>query len=240
MTDATKSATPRREPPPDDGRMKLAVFDLDGTITRRDSFVAFLWSWFKSHPGRWPHTPRLVAMAGVHKFGWRDNSWLKQRYLHVILGGVDRERIAAHTATFLDGWLDRNVRPGAREELRRQREQGSRLVLLTASIDVYAEEIGRRLGFDAVIATKVAWSSEGTLTGELASANCERAEKVTRLEQYLAEEVDRPREGIFATAYGDDVKDVPILDWADVGVAVGRRPKLHALAASKGYAIEQW
>lgn len=230
------SAPQHGELAPDDGRTRLAVFDLDGTITRRDTYVAYLWGWLRAHPLCWLGTPRLATAVVVHKLGWRDNTWLKQQFLHIILGGVDDKRIRAHTISFLDEWLDRNVRSAALEEIEQQRRLGSKLVLLTASLDIYADEIGQRLGFDTVIATKAAWTPRGQLSGQLASANCQRDEKVVRVEDYIK----RPRDEYFVIAFGDDVKDVPILDWADVGVAVTPGLKLRDVAPEKGFSVEAW
>jgi phosphoserine phosphatase len=34
------------------GSTRLAVFDLDGTLTRRDTFVPYLQGWLARHPAR--------------------------------------------------------------------------------------------------------------------------------------------------------------------------------------------
>jgi hypothetical protein len=90
----------------------LALFDLDGTITRRDTYLAYLLGFLARHPERWPRaTPLPLAVLG-YLLGVRDNTWLKTTFLRAILGGAPRSLLASWTEIFLNQMLDSGLRPG--------------------------------------------------------------------------------------------------------------------------------
>ena len=60
--------------------------------------------------------------------------------------------------------------------MRRHRDAGHYLVLMSASVDFYVPEFGRQLGFDQVISTGVAWNGD-RLDGTLTTANRRGDEK---------------------------------------------------------------
>jgi phosphatidylglycerophosphatase C len=93
--------------------------------------------------------------------------------------------------------------------------QGHRRVIVSASFECYLEPIAATLGFDAALATRLA-VADGRLTGRLDGANVRRAEKVRRLDEWLA--------GRAATiwAYGDSAGDQELLASADQAIRVGR------------------
>ncbi len=97
-------------------------------------------------------------------------------------------------------------------------------MLVSASPELYVTPIGRRLGFDAVLATRLEVDADGRLTGRLLGANCRGPEKVVRLREWR-------REGLaMAYAYGDSAGDREMLDLAVTAVRVGRRPSTTGFA----------
>ena len=137
--------------------MRLVVFDLDGTITWRDSFVPYVAGFLLKHPS---YLPRLLRVPGPllrYPFDGHDRGRLKERLMIGLLRDVERRQLAAWTSTFVDRLLATGCRPQALEQVQLHRTQGDRLVLLSASPDLYVPEIGRRLGFDESISTGVRW-----------------------------------------------------------------------------------
>src|SRR5437016_5665528 len=72
-------------------------------------------------------------------------------------------------------------RPDIRARVDWHRAEGHELVLVSASPELYVAPIGRRLGFDEVLATRLEVDAAGLLTGRLVGANCRGPEKVARL-----------------------------------------------------------
>jgi phosphatidylglycerophosphatase C len=77
--------------------------------------------------------------------------------------------------------------------------------------------IGRRLGFDTVLATRLEVDADGRLTGRLVGANCRGPEKVARLREWRSGEL------VVDFAYGDSAGDREMLALAGVPMNVGRR-----------------
>ncbi len=88
---------------------------------------------------------------------------------------------------------------------------------MSASPEFYVTPIGRRLGFDAVLATRLEVDPDGRLTGRILGANCRGPEKVVRLREWRGDTLT------VAFAYGDSAGDREMLALAANGVKVRRR-----------------
>ena len=207
--------------------MRVAAFDLDGTITRRDTLLSFL----RTSCGTWPTTSAVFAeslviaraMAGR---GSRDDA--KERLLRRLLAGREVRVLEDLAETFADVVVERGVRSSVVERLRSHVADGDTTVIVTASPELYVASLGRRLGVDAVLGTRLEVDGEGRLTGRLLGANCRGPEKVARLKAWLDErgtEVGAGRASV--VAYGDSAGDDELLAFADVGVRLvrGRLPQ---------------
>jgi HAD superfamily hydrolase (TIGR01490 family) len=216
--------------------VSIALFDLDGTITRRDTYLAYLLGFLARHPERWPRAAPLPLAVLCHIAGWRGNTWLKTTFLRTVLGGVPRSRLESWTDSFLDRVLSRGLRAGALETIERHRAAGHGLVLVTASLDFYAEPLGRRLGFDTILCTRAQYDDAGRVTGELDGGNCYGSDKLKRVEAYLCTcAAELP-----VTLYTDHHADLPLLRYVQSPVAVNPTRRLRQVATSLGMRIEDW
>jgi phosphatidylglycerophosphatase C len=109
----------------------------------------------------------------------------------------------------------RRLRPEVVARLRGHLESGHRVILLSASPDLYVPAIGRSLGIDEVICTRVE-KEDGVCRGQLDGANCKGDEKVAAVIRYLGQ-ADSPA---MSYAYGDSRHDLPILRWVRHGFLV--------------------
>ena len=93
---------------------------------------------------------------------------------------------------------------------------------MSASLDLYVNRIGEKLGVHATLCTEVELDDSGCITGDLKTENCYGQEKILRLESWLqqhgGESVD--------IAYSDHHSDIPLLNFANIGVAVSPSKKL--------------
>jgi HAD superfamily hydrolase (TIGR01490 family) len=214
----------------------VALFDLDGTITRRDTYLAYLLGFLARHPARLLRAAPLPLAVVRYLIGERDNSWLKTTFLRAVLGGTPRRLLASWTEVFLDRVLRSGLRPGALKAIERHRTAGHRLILVTASLDFYAKPLGRRLGFDGVLCTRAAYDAEGRVTGALAGENCHGEGKLRRVQRYLAEEAT----GLPVICYSDHHADLPLLGFATEPVAVNPSRRLKRVAIRRKITIEDW
>jgi len=218
------------------GRRIAAIFDLDGTITRSDTYLAYLMGFALRHPGRWPRMLALPLDVLRFKLGIKNNTWLKQRFLTAVLGGVSRQALQVWTAIFNEKLMRRGLRPRALRQIREYKEQGLRLILISASPDLYVDGLSRRLGFSESVCTHVEWDANDCLTGRLDGKNCYGSEKCARLGYCF----DEDRRHWHIIAYSDHHSDLPLLTWADRGVAVSPTRSLAHEAGRKGLTVIRW
>ncbi|HEV3238435.1 MAG TPA: HAD family hydrolase [Gemmataceae bacterium] len=192
----------------------LAIFDLDGTLVTRDSFLPFLISYAIKRRRFWPVIV-MPVWIGLYVLRLISARTVKERLLTLIFNSEKKENIAQHAETFCRNWVDGHLRPDLMEKLREHQKAGHRIILLSASPDIYVPRIGKHLGIDETVCTRVAWN-EGCCTGKIVGPNCKGEEKVTLLGEYL--QVKRLPDTSYA--YGDSKSDLPILRWATYGYLV--------------------
>ena len=180
----------------------LAVFDLDGTITRSDTLAPYLWGYLWRRPWRVLRGFGGLPVALRYPFT-HDRGAVKGAAVQAILGGATREELDRWTEKFLGELLPHGLFDEALAAIDRHRKNGDRLLLMSASTDIYVPRIGQRLGFDEVICTKVRWRPDGRLDGRLASQNCRGEEKQRCLAAVVAR--DKP-DRIYA--YGNSSSDL--------------------------------
>lgn len=201
-----------------DGQRGLAVFDLDGTITRHDTLLPWLVALLLRHPWRLPRLVMALPAIGGYLLGRGDRGGLKGAMIHAVLGGLPRERVAALTAGYVPRVLAHGLFAEAAQRIDWHRARGDRLLLMSASPDLYVPRIAAALGFDDCICTTVRWHADGRLDGRLASANRRGAEKTRCLRGYLA---THPAAQVFA--YGNSSADLDHMRLATEGWYVNGR-----------------
>ena len=212
----------------------IAVFDLDGTITRRDTLFPYVAHYLAQRPWRLARLLRVLPAACVYVFGGRDRGRLKSALLRHTLAGEPRTSIEAGNAHYLPRVIARELFAQAVASIERHQGNGDTLVLMSASVDLYVPALARQLGFTHTICTDVAWRGE-VLDGALASANCRGEEKARRLTGL------RERYGDLAiVAYGNSASDLPHLRLATRGVLVNGSRAARAAAAALGIESVDW
>lgn len=214
--------------------MPIAIFDLDGTITHRDTlFPLVLRRLAKPRP--W----RLLRLAGVLPATLRfafdhDRAALKQSLLRATLRGTPRAELQAASQAFVTDTIAHRCFAEALATIRRHRDAGHYMVLMSASVDFYVPEFGRQLGFDEVISTGVAWNGE-LLDGTLTTPNRRGEEKAIRLRALVAERRDGE-----TFAYGNSASDLPHLRIARHGLLVNGSLAARRAAATMGVPTADW
>ncbi len=213
---------------------RLVVFDLDGTITRRDTLLPYVAGLLAKRPWRLPRLLRVAPALLAYGLGRIDRGELKARLLRATLRGRTRTELDAWTAQFVPRLLDRGMRADALRALEDHRRAGDILVLLTASPDLYAPSIAAALRFDEVICTGLVWNGD-RLDGALATANRRGAEKA----RCLKELASRHR-GLRTVAYGNDAADLEHLRETDEPLLVCGSRAARRLARRAGIPSAWW
>jgi phosphatidylglycerophosphatase C len=179
----------------------IVAFDFDGTLTVRDSFMAFL-IWEAGPLRATLGLARLVPEALAY-LAHRDRGRIKAAALRVFLGGKPLEWTRARAQAFAN--QARLLRPDALACWEDWRARGARMTIVSASPEFVVAPFAERLGADLLIATEVEIDTQGRLSGALLGRNCRGPEKVARLREAFGPEVR------LEAAYGDTAGDREML-----------------------------
>jgi phosphatidylglycerophosphatase C len=197
----------------------IAAFDFDATLTKRDSVVPFLRAVAGTRRliGGLLVRPHQVVPAAAR--GSRDS--LRAIASEAALGGVTRVDFERHASELAARIIDGGLRDDTAGRLGWHRQQGHRVVIVSASYEQYVRLVGDHLGVDEVLATRVEFDRADRCTGRLVGRNCRAEEKVRRLSEWLRS-IDLVRDDATIWAYGDSNGDRAMLEFADYPVWVNR------------------
>lgn len=190
---------------PVDNRI-LALFDFDGTITRRDSLFDFI-RFYRGTARFYGGMLRLSPMLVRFKLGFLPNWRAKERVLTYFFAGeaerIFRQRGDAYAHQRLPGI----IKEAARQRINQLREEGADIYVVSASAEVWLQAWCDTLGL-RLIATRLE-VQHGRLTGKIRGHNCYGPEKVRRIREVV--NLDR-YDQIYG--YGDSAGDREMLQLA--------------------------
>jgi HAD superfamily hydrolase (TIGR01490 family) len=219
----------------------LAVYDLDRTITRRATYTPFLIHCaLRRQRWRLAFVPAVIVAMLAYAAGLFDRGRLKEICQRLLIGQrVHARELKPLVESFADATVAGNVRPGARKAIARDKVEGRRLVLATASYRLYADAIAQRLGFDDVIGTGSVIGLDERVHARIAGDNAYGAAKMRMIAEWVDKSGLKGAHG-HVRFYSDHVSDRPAFEWADEPVAVNPHGKLRRLAEDRGWAVEDW
>jgi len=213
--------------------LALAVFDLDGTVTRHDTFLPYLRGWQRRHPASRRRARELAALWR-YLTGGGDRGRLKSDLIRSCMAGRTRAEVGAWTRDFVSGLGEADFCPGALYAILRHQAAGDRLVLLSASVDLYVPAIAARLGFQQAVCTGVAWRGD-RLEGSLTTANRRGAEKRRCIEALRAR-----HPGVAISAYGNSGSDIAHLAAVEHPLLVNGGAGARRAARRTGIPVAEW
>lgn len=217
--------------------MRLALFDLDGTLLPTDSDHAF--------------NEYVVGL------GWADAADYRRRndafYADYLAGQLDiadyidfatapwrhrsEEEIAAASAGFIRDVMQPAIRERAQALVQRHRDAGDLLAIVTATNEFVTRPIADLFGIDALIATELSRDATGRITGGIAGVPAFREGKVTRVTDWLAQRGLKQSGLDSSTFYSDSLNDLPLLEWVSHPVATNPGPELQRLAEARRWPV---
>ncbi|HXC57710.1 MAG TPA: HAD-IB family phosphatase [Steroidobacteraceae bacterium] len=224
MTNTGSRAKPRR----------LAVFDLDGTLSRADTFGPFVLGLLRRHPARVLRVPLLLLPVIGYVLRLMDRGGLKGAILHVLFAGLSRAEVGQFARQYAQTVVPDRLFPAALAALRKHLADQDHVVLLSASPDLYVPDIGAALGVDETICTQVRWNGE-QLDGRLAGLNRRDQEKLRVLEG-----LKQQHPGLSAIAYGNSRADLPHMFRCEQAVYVNAAPALGRELGERGVQCVNW
>ena len=212
-------------------RPRLTVFDLDGTLTRRDTSLAYLRAvggsgtllrlvpvGIRGALERMARGARSLRAARGDPASWGDwEARVHEAAARTVLAGRRKEDLQAVGRRFAREGIEPLLRPEMVARLEAHRTHGDVVVLVTASLELSVEAWAEERGFHHALGTRLEVDAAGRVTGRFQGAYCWGREKVRRLEEEVGSIV-----GWHVTAYGDSAGDGPLLERADRPVWVDK------------------
>jgi HAD superfamily hydrolase (TIGR01490 family) len=217
----------------------FAIYDMDRTVTQRATYTPFLIHCaVRRAPWRLLLLPLVVGSMLLYVLKLIDRGRLKEINHHLLLGHKRHpHELKPLVDSFADKVVARNVRPGAREAIARDKHEGRRVVMATASYRFYSREIADRLGFDDCIGTHSILGLDERVHAKIDGENCYGPAKLKMIQAWLAESgLERGH----VRFYSDHASDKPAFEWADEAVAVNPHDRLKRLADQRGWRQEDW
>jgi HAD superfamily hydrolase (TIGR01490 family) len=213
-----------------------ALFDMDRTLIRKDT--ATLYTKYQ----------RDIGAASLHDV-LRVAYWI----FRYKLGVIDAEAVAlealrafkgkeeAWLASTCEKWFSGYVLPHVcekgRQAVKRHRDRGDFIAIVTSATAYAAKPLARELGIDHVVCTELVVDDKGCFTGQIRSPLCYGAGKI-ELARRIAETHDFALEE--ASFYSDSITDLPLLEQVRSPVVVNPDARLRMLARRRGWPVETW
>jgi len=219
----------------------LAVYDMDRTVTRHPTYTPFLLHCaLHRAPWRLIFLPLVIGSMLAYVAKLIDRAKLKEINHRLLLGASIQPRdLKPLVDSFADKQVESNIRPGARAAIARDKAEGRRLVLATASYRLYADAIAERLGFDDVIGTGSLIGLDSQVHAKILGENCYGPAKLRMIADWVEKSGLKGAHG-HVRFYSDHVSDRPAFEWSDEPVAVNPHGKLRRLATERGWSVEDW
>jgi HAD superfamily hydrolase (TIGR01490 family) len=214
---------------------------MDRTVTRHATYTPFLLHCaVRRAPWRLLLLPFVLVSMLAYGARLIDRARLKEINHRLLLGpSLNPRDLRPLVDSFATAQVAHNVRPGALKAIARDKSEGRRLVLATASYRLYADAIAARLGFDDVIGTGSIIGLDDRVHAKIAGQNCYGPAKLRMIAEWVEASGLRGVHG-HVRFYSDHVSDRPAFEWADEPVAVNPHGQLRRLAEQRGWAIEDW
>ena len=187
--------------------MDIALFDFDHTLTRSDSFTAFLKFATPTSRLRVGQVV-LLPLVLAYKRGWLSASRLRQIAVKLAFKGREQETLLSLGQAFCKERIPAMLMPHAMEKLRWHQQRGDAVFVVSASLDLYLQPWCEALGV-TLLCSQLEWQ-QGRSNGRYRGADCCAQEKANRVKA----ETDLSQfNNVFA--YGDSQEDLAMLQLAN-------------------------
>ncbi|AJA47822.1 HAD family hydrolase [Clostridium pasteurianum DSM 525 = ATCC 6013] len=203
---------------------KLAIFDIDYTLTKRETLFEFYMFLLKKKPHLIIHMPKGTIVSVLYALGIVEAAKAKSDFM-TFIKGIHEDEIRELAKEFYRKRFSKIFYTDAINTLKRLKAQGYKIYLISASAEFYLNELYNIKEVDKVIGTRFKFVN-GYYTGEIIGENNKGEEKVRRLMEVLKEEnieVDFKE----SYMYSDSLADLPLLKLVGHPYLINSRKKIN-------------
>jgi HAD superfamily hydrolase (TIGR01490 family) len=150
---------------------------------------------------------------------------------------MDGDAQRALQQAFMTSVIEPAMKPQAMELVEQHRAQGDLIAIVTATNEFVTQPIAAAFNVEHLIAVRLARDALGRVTGKIEGVPSFRDGKITRVEQWLADQGRQLVQFERVSFYSDSPNDLPLLERATHPVATNPSAELEAVAQERGWRI---
>jgi len=190
-------------------KQKLAIFDVDYTLTKRETLVEFYLFMMKKNPRFIKYLPKSILSSIFYVFKIHDATKTKNIFIRFI-DGIEEHEMKKIVKEFYEKRLSKILYKDAIDTIKKMKMQGYKIYLISASAEFYLSEFYNIKEVDKVIGTRFI-KENGLHRNKMSGENCKGEEKVKRLKEVLKKEnIEVDFENSYM--YSDSLSDLPLFD----------------------------
>jgi putative phosphoserine phosphatase/1-acylglycerol-3-phosphate O-acyltransferase len=210
----------------------VAYFDLDKTLILGYSALALVLERVR-HGSAGASRMASQMLGNIDQRGGGKQYTGLYRRLVKGLAGTEEALLHALGEKAFTRSLQASIYREARQIIRRHKDLGHKVVIVTAATDYQAKPFARALGVDACYSTRLK-AENGILTGEIEGRLCHGEGKVLAARRYARSQDASLSDAWF---YSDSHDDLPLLKKVGQPVATNPSPALADIAAEKNWPV---
>lgn len=203
---------------------KLAIFDVDYTITRKETLMQLFKYVIIKDIRNIKFLPRALYSGLMYSIKIYDEKKVKESFLKFI-DGIDEKELTLLIKSFYKDVLEKILYKDAIEMMKDLKQKGYKIYLISASPEFYLSEFYAIKEVDMIIGTKFALK-DGKFIRRMQGENCKGEEKVRRLKEVLKRDnidVDYKNSYMFS----DSLSDKPLLDLVGNAYLINYKKKIN-------------
>ncbi len=186
---------------------KLAIFDIDYTLTKKETLIQFYKFIIKKKPFLMLHFPKIAISGLFYLTKIFDAGKAKEMFIGFI-DGIKEDEMQDLVKEFYDKKLSTILYKDAIDTIKKLKSEGYKVYLISASAEFYLKELYNIKEVDKIIGTRFTLEG-GSYKRKIIGENCKGEEKVRRLKEVLKKEnieVDFKNSYMFS----DSLADLPL------------------------------
>ncbi len=209
---------------------KLAIFDVDYTLTKRETLVEFYLFMMKKNPRLIKYLPKSIFSSIFYVFKIYDATKAKKTFIRFI-DGIEEIEMKKIVSEFYEKRFSKILYKDAIDTIKKMKAQGYKIYLISASAEFYLDQLYNIVEVDKVIGTRFI-TDKGLHRNEIIGENCKGEEKVKRLKEVLmSENIDVDFENSYM--YSDSLSDLPLFDLVGHPYLINFKKKHHKIEILK-------
>ncbi len=160
---------------------KLVIFDFDGTITKKDTFISFL-RFNTTSGGFFLKLITSIPVLLLYYCRIVTAAKLKGTLLKRFISVKNETDLLTVGEKFIDNLIKRGeIKNDLMARIREYQEQSAEICIVSASPDIWIKPFCDRFNIN-YLCTELEFDKEGSFTGKIKGENCNGIEKRKRIE----------------------------------------------------------